>query len=246
MKATPADQERLLELQRIDTHILQAEHRRKNLPELLEAARLEQQLSEVAAKRDQLMVDQSDVKRELAKAEEDVEQVRTRKEKDENRLASGTGSAKDLENLQHEVTTLNRRISELEEVELEIMVRFEEISREIDALTGEIEKFTAEKAALEASLREKVEVINGELKKLGSDRKDLGSTIDGELITLYEKIRGDRDGLGAAEILRRRCTGCQLDLTAADAAKFAATAPDEVIRCEECRRILIRTADSGL
>jgi len=165
MKATQADQERLLELQRVDIHILQAEHRRKNLPELLEAARLEQQLSEVAAKRDQLMVDQSDVKREVAKAEEDVEQVRTRKEKDENRLASGTGSAKDLENLQHEVTTLNRRISELEEVELEIMVRFEEISREIDALTGEIEKFTAEKAALEASLREKVEVINGELKK---------------------------------------------------------------------------------
>ena len=246
MKATPLDQERLLELQKIDTQILQAEHRAQNLPEKLEISQLTNQISELTAQRNQLSVDQSDIKRELAKAEEDVEQVRVRKQKDESRLASGTGSAKDLENLQHEVATLERRISELEEVELEVMVRFEEIEKAMAALAAESSALEAQKSSVETVANEKLEIITKELEKLRGDRKDLASSIESELLKLYEKIRADRGGIGAAEIIRKRCTGCQLDLTAADAARFAATSSDEVIRCEECRRILVRTADSGL
>ncbi len=246
MKATSLDQERLLELQKIDTHILQAEHRRSSLPELSEISRLESEISELTTQRNELTVEQSDIKRELAKADEDVEQVRNRKKKDEARLASGTGSAKDLENLQHEVATLDRRITELEEVELEVMVRFEETEKNVVALADQIANLATEKSTLEARANEKLDAISQELEKLHGDRKDLSTSIDGELIKLYEKIRSDRAGVGAAEIIRRRCTGCQLDLTAADVARFAATAADEVIRCEECRRILVRTADSGL
>ena len=246
MKATPLDQDRLLELQKIDTQILQAEHRAQNLPEKLEISQLNNQISELTSTRNQLLVDQSDIKRELAKAEEDVEQVRVRKQKDESRLASGTGSAKDLENLQHEVATLERRISELEEVELEVMVRFEEIEKAMAALAAESSALEAQKSSVETVANEKLEIITKELEKLRGDRKDLASSIESELLKLYEKIRADRGGIGAAEIIRKRCTGCQLDLTAADAARFAATSSDEVIRCEECRRILVRTADSGL
>ena len=246
MKATPLDQERLLELQKIDTQILQATHRKKNLPELAEIARLTEEIGELSRQRDERSVEQSDIKRELAKAEDDVAQVRARKQKDETRLASGSGSAKDLENLQHEVATLERRINELEEVELEVMERFEVVAQGISALAESIDRLESEKKSLEAIADEKLNQVNSEVEKLGADRKDLAGTIDGELLKLYEKIRGDQGGVGAAEIIRRRCTGCQLDLTAVDVARFAATAADEVIRCEECRRILVRTADSGL
>jgi predicted nucleic acid-binding Zn-ribbon protein len=246
MKATPLDQERLLELQKIDTQILQASHRAENLPEKGEISRLGNEISELTAQRNHMSVDQSDIKRELAKAEEDVAQVRSRKQKDESRLASGAGSPKDLENLQHEVATLERRISELEEIELEVMVRFDEIEKSITALAAEISTLEGQMSSIEAVANEKLEVITKELEKHRSDRKDLASSIESELLKLYEKIRADKGGIGAAEIIRKRCTGCQLDLNAADAAKFAATAADEVIRCEECRRILVRTADSGL
>ena len=246
MKATPLDQERLLELQKIDTQILQATHRKKNLPELAEIARLTEEIGELSSQRDERTVEQSDIKRELAKAEDDVAQVRARKQKDETRLASGSGSAKDLENLQHEVATLERRINELEEVELEVMERFEAVEQGISALAESIDRLESEKKSLEAIADEKLSQVNIDVEKLGADRKDLAGTIDGELLKLYEKIRGDQGGVGAAEIIRRRCTGCQLDLTAVDVARFAATAADEVIRCEECRRILVRTADSGL
>jgi len=246
MKATPLDQERLLELQKIDTQILQATHRKKNLPELAEIARLTEEIDDLSSQRDERTVEQSDIKRELAKAEDDVAQVRARKQKDETRLASGSGSAKDLENLQHEVATLERRINELEEVELEVMERFEAAEQGISALAESVARLEGEKKSLEAVADEKLNQVNSEVEKLGADRKDLAGTIDGELLKLYEKIRGDQGGVGAAEIIRRRCTGCQLDLTAVDVARFAATAADEVIRCEECRRILVRTADSGL
>lgn len=246
MKATPLDQERLLELQKIDTQILQAEHRQKTLPELAEITRLNHEIAEITQERNELAVEHSDIKRELAKAEEDVEQVRARKKKDEARLASGTGTPKDLENLQHEVVTLDRRIAELEEVELEVMVRFEDAEQQISALAERISSLESEKTAIESVANSKVDEIVKELAKLSGDRKDLSLTIDRELIKLYEKIRSDRGGVGAAEIIRRRCTGCQLDLTAADVARYGSTAADEVIRCEECRRILVRTADSGL
>lgn len=246
MKATPLDQERLLELQKIDTQILQATHRKKNLAELAEIARLSEEIADLSSQRDERAVEQSDIKRELAKAEDDVAQVRARKQKDEARLASGSASAKDLENLQHEVATLERRINELEEVELEVMERFEAAEQEISALADSIARLQSERKSLEALAEEKLSQVNSEVEKLSADRKDLAGTIDGELLKLYEKIRGDQGGVGAAEIIRRRCTGCQLDLTSLDVARFAATAAEEVIRCEECRRILVRTADSGL
>jgi predicted nucleic acid-binding Zn-ribbon protein len=246
MKATPLDQERLLELQKIDTQILQGEHRRKTLPELAEINRFSAEIAELSSQRDEVALEHGDIKRELAKADDDVAQVLARKQKDEARLASGTGSPKDLENLQHEVATLERRIATLEEVELEVMVRFDDAGQAIAALAEKIAGIESEKAALDSMVSVKLDEIKNELSKLQSDRKELSSTIDGELLKLYEKIRGDQGGVGAAEIIRRRCTGCHLDLTAADAARFATTAPDEVIRCEECRRILVRTADSGL
>lgn len=246
MKATPLDQERLLELQKIDTQIFQAHHRAQNLPEKGEISKLSNEILELTVERNQVSVDQSDIKRELAKAEVDVEQVRLRKQKDESRLASGTGSAKDLENLQHEVATLERRIAELEEIELEVMVRSEGIEKSITALAAEISTLETHKSSIETVANEKFEAISKELEKYQRVRRDLASSINSELLSLYEKIRADKGGVGAAEIFRKRCTGCQLDLTAADVAKFATTAADEVIRCEECRRILIRTADSGL
>jgi predicted nucleic acid-binding Zn-ribbon protein len=59
-------------------------------------------------------------------------------------------------------------------------------------------------------------------------------------------VGASRGGVGAAELRQRRCTGCQLEINAAELREFAAAAEDEVLRCEECGRILIRTVNSGL
>ena len=41
-------------------------------------------------------------------------------------------------------------------------------------------------------------------------------------------------------------SGCRLTLNASDLGIIAKAPADEVMRCEECNRILVRTGESGL
>ena len=78
MSAEPAVQLRLLDLQALDSRLDQIEHRRRSLPALATIAEVEAKL---AALRDRIVASEtevSDLERALAKAESDVEQVRTR------------------------------------------------------------------------------------------------------------------------------------------------------------------------
>ncbi|HEV7195753.1 MAG TPA: C4-type zinc ribbon domain-containing protein [Pedococcus sp.] len=187
-----------------------------------------------------------DVQREVAKAESDVQLVRDRSARDQARLDSGTGTAKDLQALQHELESLARRQSELEDVELEVMERAEDaesaatqLTAERDTLATQIDEATAER---DRTLRE----LDAEATSVAAPRPDIVAGVGEDLVALYEKIRAHSGGLGAAPLRQRRCGGCQLELNNVEVNRIKAAPADEVLRCEECRRILIRTAESGL
>jgi predicted nucleic acid-binding Zn-ribbon protein len=88
--------------------------------------------------------------------------------------------------------------------------------------------------------------IDAEVETLSAQRATQASGLDGQLLALYEKIRAQQAGIGAAELRQRRCTGCRLELNNVEIGRLRSAEPDEVLRCEECRRILVRTAESGL
>jgi predicted nucleic acid-binding Zn-ribbon protein len=184
--------------------------------------------------------EKSDIQHELSRSEIDVEQVVSRIEKDEKRLASGTGTPKELEQIQHELGTLAKRRSELEEVELEIMVRIDDVSKRITDLQKQLTSFEVELAKVQSELE--IEVRNLDSAKQSSliAREALAPKIEKELLALYEKIRSSSDGLGAAQLVGDSCGGCHLKLNAAEMEKIKSLSDDEVVRCEECRRILIR------
>lgn len=240
MKASKAAQEKLLALQALDSSIIQLDHKAKTLPV---SKILDDTTVAHATARDLCVAaetEKSDIKHELSKSEIDVEQVVSRIEKDEKRLASGLGTPKELEQLQHELGSLAKRRAELEEIELEVMVRIEaldqrisSLSQERDALHEEVTKFAKEK---EVALDEIARAKNATL----SDRANLVQEIDPELLALYEKIRSNADGIGAARLHAGRCEGCHLNINAADLSRIASLPEDEVVRCEECRRILVR------
>ncbi len=77
-------------------------------------------------------------------------------------------------------------------------------------------------------------------------RQPLAADLPADLIALYDKLRETSGGLGAALLAGGRCGGCRLDLSGADLGRIRATSPEEVVRCEECRRIMVRTVESGL
>ncbi|KAB2346568.1 zinc ribbon domain-containing protein [Actinomadura rudentiformis] len=247
MKAAPEAQQRLIDLQELDTALERLAHRRRTLPELADIERLEARLAEV---RDAIVAAETevgDLDREQKKAEQDVDQVRSRADRDQKRLDSGqVSSAKDLSSLQAEIASLQRRQSDLEEVVLEIMERREEAEARVSALRAEQSSAQEELAAAGARRDEAQQKIDEETGMTSTARTAVAKDVPDDLLSLYEKLRGQFGGVGAAKLYRGACQGCHLALNTVDLNRIRAAAADEVIRCEECRRILIRTPESGL
>jgi predicted nucleic acid-binding Zn-ribbon protein len=247
VKADPFVQLRLLDLQALDSAIARLQHRRRTLPELAEIERLD---GLVDALRDDVVraeTEVSDLAREQARFEKEIEQVRSRRDRDEGRLASGAITvAKQLQDLEHEVATLKRRQSDLEDGELEVMERAETAQALLDELTGRRTAHLQARADAETARDAAFTEIDAELERSTAERAELAATLPPDLLALYDRIRSAEGGVGAGEISRGRCGGCRLDLMNNEKAEIRAAAPDEVLRHEECGRIMVRTAESGL
>ncbi|QQS00469.1 MAG: hypothetical protein IPK37_16785 [Austwickia sp.] len=245
MKADREQQLRLLDLQGYDTRLGQIRHRSANLPE-------QKALDAVAAERTAVESDliksrtqQSDIARDVAKAEADVQLVRDRAARNRARLDAGTGTAKELTSLQHELDSLARRQAELEDEQLEIMERAEGTDALVTHLEGRAGELATAVADATSARDAAMGTLAAETAELTERRLEIVPQVATELMALYEKIR-EQTGMGAAAVVQRRCEGCRLELMGADVARIAAAPADEVLRCEECRRILVRTDESGL
>lgn len=246
MKADLTRQWRLLDLQKLDTRLDQLGHRERKLPiqaELTEARNLAQRLSEdVVIARTALQ----DNARAVSKADADVQLVRDRAERDRKRLESGTGTGKELQNLQHELETLARRQAELEDVELEVMERAESLQSDLTAKEAAHQEAAERIERLQREQQKSLAEIGTERESIERERSNVAPGVGSELLALYDKLREQMGGVAAAALQQKRCSGCGLELGQADLARIRAAAEDEVVRCEECRRILVRTAESGL
>ena len=186
------------------------------------------------------------MQREVSKAEADVQLVRDRAARDRARLDAGTGSAKDLQAITHELDSLARRQSELEDVELEVMERAEAAEAQAGRIEAERASVAADVDEATAARDEALQQLDREAAQVGAPRADTVAGVGADLLGLYDKIRATSGGLGAAALRQRRCGGCQLELNTVDMNRIKAAPEDEVLRCEECRRILVRTAESGI
>jgi len=247
VKASPEAQLRLLELADLDAELSRLENRRRSLPEHAELERLEQRDGQLRDTIATLDAEQGDLRRAQAKAESDVDQVRTRIDRDRKRLDAGqVSSPRDLENLQSEIVSLGRRQSDLEEVVLDIMERQETAQGRRQAAGAERAEIDAAREVV-AARRDAALAEIGELAGKAADRRAaVAAQEPPELLALYERMREQHGGVGAAALHGGRCEGCHLSLNTVDLNAIRAADPDEVLRCEECRRILVRTADSGL
>jgi predicted nucleic acid-binding Zn-ribbon protein len=240
VKASASDQRSILDIQKFDLHSATLNNKAANLPELAELSSTTIKQNNVRDLRIAAETELSDVKRELARAEGDVEQIVTRINRDEARLSSGTGTPKELEQTQHELGTLGARRSELEEVELEIMMRVDGLKERIASLSAEEAELAAVIFDLNIRKENALSAINTELEGIATDRNSTTQSVSAEFMALYEKIRGSNNGIGAAVLAGNQCKGCNLTLNTIELQRIAGLAEDEVIRCEECRCILVR------
>lgn len=245
MKADPFVQERLLELPVIDQKLAQLAKEQRASP-------LREQVTQTraaAVKAEEALVDTrtriKDLQREITRAEQDVQTVRARVERDQRTLESAGVSAKQVRDLQHELASLARRQSELEDVELEIMERLEQADSALQ--TAQQAMSDAESAAEQAAVAwdRRADEVAAETVALQQRRGQIIADLPADLVALYEKVR-ERTGQGAGLLQFGRCGACQLMLSSSDLDRVRAAASDEVVRCEECGAIMIRTGESGL
>ncbi|MER5755031.1 C4-type zinc ribbon domain-containing protein [Streptomyces sp. NPDC002088] len=247
MNAAPADQIRLLDVQALDVRLQQLAHKRRSLPEHAEIDSLTKDLTQLRDLLVAAQTEESDCGREQTKAEQDVDQVRQRAVRDQQRLDSGAvTSPKDLENLQKEIVSLAKRQGDLEDVVLEVMERRESAQERVGELTERVgsvqSKIDDATARRDAAFGE----IDGEAASVTKERAVIAGTVPADLLKLYDKLRQQQGGIGAAKLYQRTCQGCRQELSITDFNEVRAAAPDTVVRCENCGRILVRTSDSGL
>jgi len=246
VKASPEAQLRLLELADLDAELARLDHRRQTLPEIAQLEQIDARSKEL---RDGIVMadtELSDLDREQTRAERDVDQVRQRIDRDQTRLDGGqVSAARELSNLQSEVESLHRRQSDLEEVVLDVMERRESVETRRSELATEQESLAGQAAELTAKRDAALEEIGEAAAKAEASRVTVVTDVPADVLTLYDKLRAQH-GVGAAMLRRGSCEGCHLTLHTVDLNQIRATPADEVVRCEECRRILVRTAESGL
>ena len=240
MKATPAHQALLIQLQKLDTEITQLNHKLKTMPEREQIAAIHTRLENAAVELKVVETELEDVTIDLRRSEVDVEAVSSRMEKDEKRLNAGLGTPKELEQTQHELATLAKRKAELEDGELEIMMRHDGVKKRVDELKSDEEGLKKLELELNVRIENATTELNSLIAKTADERMKLVPQIDTVLVETYEKIRQGQGGVGAALLIGNKCDGCHLQINAIELERIKTLADDDVLRCEECRRILVR------
>lgn len=245
MKATPAEQQELLRLQAVDTRLAQLAHRLRALPQAAPLAELAEKDDAVRRSRAEAVGTLEDAKAELARLEADVALVEARIARDGERLTH-TSSMKDVSALESELVSLRKRLSDLEDGELVVMERVEQATSAVAAIDDERAAIAVAQQALEAERDEAAAGLTTEREHAERDRGVIAGGVPEALLAFYEQRRARGGGIGAALLQHRTCGGCTMTLTGSDLEQVRRAAPDDVLQCPECDRILVRTDESGL
>jgi uncharacterized protein len=245
VKAEPGQQRSILELAGLDAELVRLAHRATHLPEQQQLDAIADAQREANDKLAVLGLALDDLDGQVGKFESEVDGVRQREDRDRGLLAGGQTDHKQLVELQHELETLERRQSSLEDALLEVMERREQVQQDQEAQSARIDELATEFAATQATLDEARVALEHEQRGGASRRDQLAALIDADLLALYERVRA-KGGNGAGLLQARRCGACRIEIDRGELARISAAADDEVLRCPECSAILVRTNESGL
>jgi predicted nucleic acid-binding Zn-ribbon protein len=246
VKADPTDQQRLLDLAAEDVALTQLAHRRHTLPEVAAVEAAEEAERQLAVELVRAETEARDLAREVKRLEADVDVVRQRSTRDQQRIDTGSLPAKEVTALQHELESLARRQGDLEDQELELMERQETADAALRAGQEGQEKATADRERAVQLRDDALADIAEATGRHEAARKEVAAALPAPLLSLYDRIRTQTGTTGAALLKARQCQGCRIELNGRELAAVRNADADEVVRCENCGRVLVRTAESGL
>ncbi|MFC9771176.1 MULTISPECIES: zinc ribbon domain-containing protein [unclassified Pseudarthrobacter] len=241
-KAAPAEQIKLLDLQGLDAKLKALSSRRRSLENDPRIKDLEAALSVASGELGAAKVAVHDAEAELKRAEADVEQVATRIERDEARLNSGTGLSKDLVALQKDIASLNRRRSDLEDVELEVLERLDTLRERQSAQQQIVDDIQGSFGSIRAELDKELAAVDAEAADVRGRRNEFAAGLDAGMLAIYEKTLAKR-GVGAARLFHGTSEASGMKLSPGDLAEITAASVDDIVFCPDSGAILVRSEE---
>jgi predicted nucleic acid-binding Zn-ribbon protein len=231
----------LLSVQEHDTTLDQLTHKRRTMPAraeleaaMAELAKLEQRAAEVEATRHELA-------RAQQRLEDDISAISDKAAQHDKALYSGTvGNPRELQAMQDEIASLKRRISQLEDQELELMEQIEPLDADLARLAAERAALDERATGLRAQIAEDEVSIDEQLATVRSERDALVAGVEPELLAEYEQLRPHSGGIAIARLVNGSCGGCHLGLSAVEIDRIKKLPPEAIVHCEECGRLLAR------
>jgi predicted nucleic acid-binding Zn-ribbon protein len=236
---TPWD--RLLDVQEVDSRLVKLDHRSAQLPERARLRDVEERLAGVRSRVEVAEAEKHELVKQQRRIEDEIASIQERIATEEQKLYSGGSSdAGLLQDLQDEIDGLKRRISGLEDDELELMEAVEPIDARLGLLADEQAGLDAEAIALTAALAEAESTIDAERGVALQDRTTATEGIDPDAIRRYEQVRDRLGGVAVARLESGTCGACHLKLSAVEHDRILHLPPEEEVECEECGRFLVR------
>lgn len=239
MKAEVGQQRWLLELAQLDAELSKIAHRATHLPQREAYERMQAEHNAAGDRLATVRIAVEDLDAQASRFESEIEAVRQREDRDHSLLRSGAVDAKQLSDLQHELETLVRRQTSLEDSLLEVMEHREELEAQLSAERRAIEALDADLAGAQRELDAALAEIEQARRQHSQRRDELSGGLDPALGALYERQRAG-GGPGAGPLLGHRCGACRIEIGRSDLAGITAAAEDDVVRCPECGAILLR------
>ncbi len=231
----------LLAVQEHDTAVDQLVHRRAHLPGradldqvMADLAALERRAAEVEATRHGLGRDQQ-------RLEDEITSLQDKAAHHDKTLYSGTVSnPRDLQAMQDEIAALKRRISQLEDQELDLMEQIEPLDVQLSTFTAARAELDQRASGLRAQVAEQEVEIDAELGSVQRERDALAAAVAPAVLAEYDALRKRLDGIAIARLVGGSCQGCHLSLSAVEVDRIKKLPTDEPVHCEECGRLLAR------
>jgi predicted nucleic acid-binding Zn-ribbon protein len=231
----------VLAVQDHDTAIDQLVHRKASLTQRAELAVVQSQMDARNRRRTEVAEVHDDLGGRQSSLEDQITASRTRRTEIEKRLYGGqVTAARDLQAMDEEVKHLARHISELEDRELEIMEELEPVDGELAVIDADLARLSVQAEDLRGAIAAQESEIDSELSRERADRAKLASEVPDDLLARYEQLRRKLGGTGAARLVGASCGGCHLQLPAMELDRVRKAAPDAIVYCDQCGRILVR------
>lgn len=233
--------EPLLAVQEHDTTADQLEHRRRTHPARAELEAAMAELAALEGTATEVEAERKDLARVQQRLEDEIASLRAKAEQHDKTLYSGSvGNPRELQALQDEIGALQRRASQLEDQELEVMEQLEPVDGRLADLGRQREELDQRAASLRAQIAEAEVDIDAELDRVRAERAAVAATVEPELLAEYEQLRPRTGGIAIARLVNGHCGGCHLALSAVELDRIKRLPEDELVHCEECGRLLAR------